>query len=105
MGSDTKAQESVDDKLARISGRLQTRRDELRQRLEAAPELASLLEKWKGTFGPIRVSYVQVGEWQTGDPNKIYEIDGQPGVVVCPAPYKAPRRRSAKERRKDEAKD
>jgi hypothetical protein len=80
----------IDQKLARISERLQARRDELRRQLKAAPELESLLESWKATFGTVRVSHVQVGQYQHGDPAAIYEIDGQRGHVFSPAPYAGP---------------
>lgn len=80
----------IDAKLARLSDRVQARRDELRRQLQAAPKLESLLESWKATFGTVRVSHVQVGEYRHGDPADIYRIDGQPGYVFSPAPYTGP---------------
>jgi len=80
----------IDAKLARLSDRVQARRDELRRQLQTAPDAQSLLESWKATFGTIRVSHVKVGDYQHGDPQSIYEIDGQRGFVFSPAPYTGP---------------
>ena len=96
--------DELDQKLDRSARRLEARRSEFRQQLQAAPELASLLEGWKAAFGPLRVSYVQVGTYTDGDPERIYEIDGRPGVVIRnPAPYSRPQkaRRGAAEARRE----
>ena len=80
----------IDEKLARLSGRVQARRDELRRKLQASPKLESLLESWKTTFGPFRVTHARVGDYQHGDPESIYQVDGQRGHVFSPAPYSGP---------------
>lgn len=103
MVTDSEVQESLDAKLARIDRRLEARRGELRQRLQTRPELAALLEGWKAVFGPLRISHIAIDDYTDGDPARIYEVDGRPGVVIrAPAPYHLPRRRSAAQRREVE---
>jgi hypothetical protein len=82
--------ERLENGLARISGRLQARRDAVRQRLETRPELSAFLERLKATFGPVRLTFVQVGDWSDGDPDAIYRLDGQPAHRFTPAPYVRP---------------
>lgn len=95
--------ESLDEKLARVARRLEARRAELQSRLQTRPELAALLEGWKTVFGPLRISHIAIDDYTDGDPQRIYEVDERPGVVIrSPAPYHPPRRRSAAQRREVE---
>lgn len=82
--------------LARVSGRLQAERDQLRRAVETVPEFGAWLSAVTKTFGikPHPDNYLEVGGLRRGRPEAVYEIDGRPGVVVRgPKPYRRPRGR------------
>lgn len=62
----SKPRDELDEKLARISTRFETRRSEVRSRLQAAPQLVACLDAIKATFGEVKLRYVKVGDWEQG---------------------------------------
>ena len=66
MNTSGSLDDEIDAKLARISRRLQTARDEVRSRLETVPDLLDLAEHCRERF-QARLVYVRVGTWETGN--------------------------------------
>jgi hypothetical protein len=58
--------DEIDAKLARISSRVQARRDEVRHALSREPDLLQLAEEARATFGA-RLTYVRVGDFEQGN--------------------------------------
>ena len=98
--------DEIDAKLAGLHRRLEAKRALVRSKLEEAPELAAWLDQLRETFGPLKLTYLQVGDWTDGDPERIYELDdGTRGIAVVPTPYTRqlpPGRGKAAEMRKRE---
>jgi hypothetical protein len=57
--------DGIDEKLARISGRLEAQRSDVRSRLEAAPQLAACLDAIKATFHG-KLKWLRIGEFEQG---------------------------------------
>jgi hypothetical protein len=74
--------DEIEQRLADVNRRLEARRAAVRERLETRPELSHLLEGLKATFGPIRVTYLAIDDWEEGN-----ELPR--GFI--PHPYRAPR--------------
>ena len=74
--------DEVELRLVDANRRYEARRESVRRRLETRPELAALLEGLKATFGPIRVTYLAIDDWEEGN-----ELPRG----FNPHPYRAPR--------------
>jgi len=82
--------DDIDQRLADIARRLEAKRAQVRSHLETRPALQLWLEEARSTLGA-RLTFLEVDHFTDGDPERIYEIDGQPGYVVRnPAPYHPP---------------
>jgi hypothetical protein len=85
--------DETDRKLARVSRRLQTARDEARSHFQGRPEFRDLRAVVEAFAG--KVEWVRVADFTWGR-------DHNAGSAPC-VPYKAPRRRKADERRAEES--
>ena len=82
--------DDLDVRLADIARRLEAKRAQVQSRLQTRPTVQLWLHETREVLGA-KLTFLEVDDFTDGDPERIYEIDGQPGYVVRnPAPYHPP---------------